>query len=106
MATAIDDQIIEDKDIVVGTDTRGYELSVYVLSERLTQLDVHDIVLDAGHGDYEYVAGLLTQGFRGYASMAPGELWTEWKEREERFYACRDQGILPYEFEDDPDGQV
>ena len=106
MATAIDDQIIEDRDIVVGTDSKGHELSVYVLSERLTQLDVFDIIEDAGHGDYAYVAQLLTQGFRGYRAMAPGELWTEWKEREERFYDCRSRGVLPYEFEDDPDGKV
>ena len=98
MATAIDDQIIEDKDIVVGRDSRGYELSVYVLSERLTQLDVHDIVEDAGHGDYAYVAEPPSplQSSR-LSSVLPcissleAELWSFAKEKRnypEELYLC------------------
>lgn len=102
MATAIDDVFVEDKDIVVGTDSRGHSMTVFILSERLTQLDVYDILDDAQHGDYEYVAELLTTGFRGYAVMSPGELWTEWKEREEKFYETFDLGLLPFGFADDP----
>jgi hypothetical protein len=102
MTTAIDDVFVEDKDIVVGTDSRGHSMTVYILSERLTQLDVHDILEDAQHGDYEYVAELLTTGFRGYGVMSPGELWSEWKESEDKFYRLFDEDAFPFGFEGDP----
>ena len=47
MATAIDDQIIDDGEIIVGYDDAGKELTVSILADRLTQLDIFDIVEDS-----------------------------------------------------------
>ena len=94
MATAIDDQIIEDKDIVIGTDTRGDVLTQSIIAERLVAYDLTDMMRCAGHGDYEYIADKLSDGWRGYHRMSPGELWTEYKEIEESFLEAYDTDSL------------
>ena len=103
MATAIDDQIIEDKDIVIGTDTRGDVLTQSIIAERLVAYDLTEMMRCAGHGDYEYIADKLSDGWRGYHRMSPGELWTEYKEIEESFLEAHDTDSLVVGLkEDDP----
>ena len=85
MATAIDDKIIEDSEIVIGTDTRGDVLTQSIIAERLVAYDLTDMMRCADHGDFEYIADKLSDGWRGYYRMSPGELWTEYKEIEESF---------------------
>ena len=80
-----DPKQIED-DSIVGTDSRGNELSHYVIAERLVALDCTIIVDDAvKYKDLEYLAEKLSDGWRGYHRMSPGELWSEYKEMEGQF---------------------
>jgi hypothetical protein len=100
--TAIDDGFVNEQDLIVGTDSRGYSCSSYVLAERLTQIDIALIEQDAGMGDRTMIAEIIGNGFRGYHNMSPGELWSEFKEQEQRFYTMVDTDALPYVFEEDP----
>ena len=86
MTTAIDDQFLTNDDIVIGEDTRGNVLTQRTLSERLVSLAVTDIKQDSDEGDVEWLASILSDGFRGYERMSPGELWSEWKEEAEAFF--------------------
>ena len=94
MATAIDDKIIEDKDIVIGEDSRGDLLTQSIIAERLVAYDLTDMMRCAAHGDFEYIADKLSDGWRGYHNMSPGELWTEYKEIEEMFLELYDTDSL------------
>ncbi len=94
MATAIDDKIIEDSEIVIGTDTRGDSLTQSIIAERLVAYDLTDMMRCAAHGDFEYIADKLSDGWRGYHRMSPGELWTEYKEIEESFLDAVETGSL------------
>ena len=85
MATAIDDKIIEDSEIVIGTDTRGDSLTQSIIAERLVAYDLTEMMRCAAHGDFEYIGDKLSDGWRGYDRMSTGELWTEYKEVEESF---------------------
>ena len=85
MATAIDDQIVEDSEIVIGTDTRGDVLTQSIIAERLVAYDLTDMMRCADGGDFEYIADKLSDGWRGYHRMSPGELWSEYKEVEASF---------------------
>jgi hypothetical protein len=91
MTTAIDDQIVSNDDIVIGEDIRGNVLTQRTLSERLVSLAVTDIKNDS---DVEWLANILSDGFRGYERMSPGELWSEWKEEEEAFFSKFDADRL------------
>ena len=62
MATAIDDKIIEDSEIVIGTDTRGDSLTQSIIAERLVAYDLTDMMRCAAHGDFEYIADKLSDG--------------------------------------------
>ena len=80
---------------VVGIDTRGQALTHYVIAERLVALDCTYIIED-GHryDDVEYLADKLSNGWRGYHRMSPGELWTEYCEHEEAFYEYYEKDLL------------
>ena len=95
MATAIDDQIIDDGEIIVGQDDNGKDLTVSILADRLTQLDIWLIVDDAKDRDYAYIGELLEHGHRGYINWSPGELWFEWKEQKERWVMPTEEESLP-----------
>lgn len=89
-----DPKQIED-DSIVGTDSRGNELSHYVIAERLVALDCTIIVDDAvKYKDLEYLAEKLSDGWRGYHRMSPGELWSEYKEMETEFFDHLDADSL------------
>jgi len=94
MATAIDDQIVEDQDIVIGVDSLGHTLTQTIIAERLVVLDCTEIRRASDLGDYEYLADKLSDGWRGYHRMSPGELWTEYKEVEDTFLSFLTQGLL------------
>lgn len=103
--TAIDDGFVSEKDLIVGKDSRGFECSSSVLAERLTQVEVAMILEDHNNRDYSVIAEYLGKGFRGYHNMAPGELYSQFKEQEETFWLLFDAGGLPYSEEDDPANQ-
>lgn len=85
---------IED-DSIVGTDSQGNELTHYVIAERLVALDCTIIIDDAvKYKDLEYLADKLSDGWRGYHRMSPGELWSEYKEMETQFFDHLDAGSL------------
>ena len=100
--TAIDDGFISERELVVGTDSRGHQLSSYAIAERLTQVDIADYQQDLANGDYTVIAEVVGNGFRGYHNMSPGELWALHKDAEDKFYGLLEDGALPYLFEDDP----
>ena len=103
MATAIDDKIIEDSEIVIGTDTQGHVLTQSIIAERLVAYDLTEMMRCAAHGDFEYIGDKLSDGWRGYDRMSPGELWTEYKEVEESFLEYWDTESLVVGLkEDDP----
>jgi|TARA_B100001093_G_scaffold432898_1_gene429606 hypothetical protein len=95
MATAIDDQIIDDGEIIVGQDDNGKDLTVSILADRLTQIDVFNILEDAQHRDFSYIGTILETGTRGYVNQSPGELWSEWKEQKERWSFLTENLDLP-----------
>jgi len=90
-----------EQNTVVGEDSRALQLTHYVLAERLMAVDARLIQQDMGNGDFQYLAELLDNGFRGYHKMSSGELWAEWKEQEERFYRMYEDGELPWELNDE-----
>ena len=103
MATAIDDKIIEDSEIVIGTDTRGDCLTQSIIAERLVAYDLTEMMRCAAHGDFEYIGDKLSDGWRGYHRMSPGELWSEYKEVEEMFLEYWDtEGLVVGLKEEDP----
>ena len=87
---------------VVGIDTRGQALTHYVIAERLVALDCTYIIDDGSrYDDVEYLADKLSNGWRGYHRMSPGELWTEYKEIEESFLELYDTNELVVGLKDD-----
>ena len=94
MTTAIDTGFLDNDDIVIGTDSKGHTLTQSIIAERLVAYDLTEMMTSAGHGDFEYIADKLTDGFRGYSRMSPGELWSEYKEIEESFLEHCDRESL------------
>jgi hypothetical protein len=86
---------VEDN-YVVGKDSRGHELTHYVLAERLVQLEVSAIKSDLNQGDYGTLSSILEDGFRGYHKMSSGELWAEWKDAEDKWYSLYDDDELEW----------
>ena len=84
----------QEDDTIVGEDTRGMSLTHYVIAERLVALDCTYIIEDGAHKDVEYLADKLSDGWRGYHRMSPGELWSEYKEQEESFYEYYEKNLL------------
>mgnify|MGYP001476918778 FL=1 len=84
----------QEDETIVGEDTRGMSLTHYVIAERLVALDCTYIIEDGAHKDVEYLADKLSDGWRGYHRMSPGELWSEYKEQEESFYEYYEKNLL------------
>jgi len=102
--TAVDDQMVDHRDVIVGEDSRAMQLSIYVLAERLVQCEYH-LMQDEIHvvGTSETLITQLEGGFRGFHNMSPGELWSEWNTKEELFYELYESNSLPWElYEEDP----
>ena len=102
--TAVDDRIIRTQDVIVGEDSRSLSLSIYVLAERLMQVEYWSIAREIRtEPTSDVLVYMLEGGFRGFHNMSPGELWAEWKEVEDKFYDLYEQGDLPWElYDEDP----
>jgi hypothetical protein len=94
---AVDDVFVEHTDLVIGKDSRGCELSHYILAERIVLDDIRLALKAAEVQDYDFLATRFAEGHRGYHNMSPGELWAEWGDIEESWYGAWDEGTLPYE---------
>jgi len=81
---------------IVGEDSRALQLTHYVLAERLVCVEAAGILSDSNNGDFMALTDILENGFRGYHKMSAGELWSEWKEVEDRFYRLYEDGELLY----------
>lgn len=71
-------------------------LSKEQLIERLIAQDVHNILLAAEDGDYEYLAEILDGIYSNFNSEA---LLEEYEEREDRIEQLIEDNELPYEVE-------
>lgn len=91
----VDLKDVEDN-YVVGTDSRGNDLTHYVLAERLVMLEMAGIISDYQQGDYCTLTSILEDGFRGYHKMSSGELWSEWKDVEDKFFRFYDDNEFAY----------
>tara|TARA_B100000683_G_C12482996_1_gene552049 strand:+ start:977 stop:1357 length:381 start_codon:yes stop_codon:yes gene_type:complete len=99
-----DQKEVEDKSIV-GTDIRGSELSHYVLSERLMQVEGSTIKTEINEEGYsDTLIYILEGGFRGFHKMSSGELWSEWKDgAEAKWFEMYDDKSLPWAtYDEDP----
>lgn len=94
---AQDDGFVNQTDLVIGTDSRGCELTHYVLAERIVLDDIRLAISAAAVDDYDFLATRFAEGHRGYHNMSPGELWAEWGDIEDSWYGAWDDGALPYE---------
>ena len=64
------------------------------LIERLVVQDVHNILLAAEDGDFEYLADVLSSIYNNYNAEA---LLEEYEEREERIEQLIEDDALPYD---------
>ena len=100
---AVDDGFVNQSELIVGTDSRGCELTHYVLAERIVLDDVRLTMRAASVEDYDFISTRFGEGHRGYHNMSPGELWAEWGDIEDGWLGAWDDGELPYEpIEEDP----
>ena len=89
---------------IVGEDSRGLSLTHYVLAERMMLLEYHTIKTEINESpSSDTLIYILEGGFRGFHKMTGGELWSEWKDLEDKFYRLYEDGELPYElYDEDP----
>ena len=94
---------VEDE-YIVGTDIQGFELTHYVLAERLMQVEAWRIYDEYKQGDHSTLTYILEGGFRGFHKMSSGELWSQWKDGAEvKWYELHNDLELPWEsYEEDP----
>ena len=97
------EQKIEEDLSFVGTDSRGNNLTHYVIAERCLQAEYHlirDEIINSPSS--ETMIYMLEGGFRGFHNMSSGELWSEWRSKEELWFELYDNGGLPWDvYEDD-----
>ena len=93
-----------EQQTIVGEDSRSLQLTHYVLAERLLQVEYANIAKEiVEEASSETLTYILEGGFRGYHKFTSGELWSEWKEVEEKFYHMYETNTLPWEvYEEDP----
>ena len=96
--------MVDEKDTIVGEDSRSLQLTYYVLAERLLQVEYANIAKEiVEEASSETLTYILEGGFRGFHKFTSGELWSEWKEVEEKFYHMYETNTLPWElYEEDP----
>ena len=93
-----------EQQAIVGEDSRGLQLTHYVLAGRLIQVEYANIAdsIRTGMTDDNLIY-ILEGGFRGFHKFTSGELWAEWKEVEEKFYHLYETNGLPWEvYDEDP----
>ena len=93
-----------EQQTIVGEDSRSLQLTHYVLAERLLQVEYANIAKEiVEEASSETLTYILEGGFRGFHKFTSGELWSEWKEVEEKFYHMYETNTLPWEvYEEDP----
>ena len=93
----------EEVNAVIGQDSRGLDLTHYVLAERIIQDDIRLMLKGHEARDYDFISNRFGSGFRGYHNMTGGELWAEWQEIEDTWYSAYENDELPYApVEEDP----
>lgn len=68
-------------------------LSKEQLVERLIAQDIHNIILAADEGDFEYLAEILDRMYSNYNAEA---LLEEYEEREDRIEQLIEDDAMPY----------
>ena len=93
-----------EQSAIVGEDSRSLSLTHYVLAERMMLLEYHTIKTEINESpSSDTLIYILEGGFRGFHKMTGGELWSEWKDLEDKFYRLYEDGELPYElYDEDP----
>ena len=93
-----------EQQTIVGEDSRSLQLTHYVLAERLLQVEYANIAKEiVEEASSETLTYILEGGFRGFHKFTSGELWSEWKEVEEKFYHMYETNTLPWElYDEDP----
>ena len=71
-------------------------LSKEQLIERLIAQDIHNIILAADEGDFEYLAEILDRMYSNYNAEA---LLEEYEEREARIEQLIEDDAMPYDVE-------
>ena len=93
----------QEVNAVIGQDSRGLDLTHYVLAERIIQDDIRLMLKGHEARDYDFISNRFGSGFRGYHNMTGGELWAEWQEIEDTWYSAYENDELPYApVEEDP----
>ena len=103
MGTRLADIIFDRTEDFLYEDERAMKLTPYVMVERCLQVEIKNIYLDYGKGDYDTLTYILEGGFKGFHNMEPSELIEEYKGIEDQWYQLESDGELPFEaYEDDP----
>jgi len=95
---------MENNEIIL-TDSRGNQLTHYVLAERLIQAETMNIMeeMHRNKGCSDTLTFILEGGFKGFHNMEKEKLCLEWEHHQEDWFANYDRGYLPYPtHEDDP----
>ena len=93
----------QEVNAVIGQDSRGLDLTHYVLAERIIQDDIRLMLKAHAVGDYDFISTRFGEGHRGYHNMTGGDLWSEWGDIEETWYGAYEDDELPYPpVEEDP----
>ena len=89
---------------IVIKDSRGHELTHYVLAERLLQVEYSLIAQEIQRDpSSETLTYILEGGFRGFHKYTKQELLDEWAEVEPKFWTLVDDDEMPWEpYEEDP----
>ena len=91
-------------DEAIIKDSRGHELTHYVLAERLLQVEYSLISEEIrSEPSSETLTYILEGGFRGFHKYTTKELLDEWAEQEDRFWSLVDDDSMPWEpYDEDP----
>ena len=91
-------------DEVIIRDSRGHELTHYVLAERLLQVEYSQISEEIRtEPSSETLTYILEGGFRGFHKYTKEELLAEWSEVEDKFWTLVDDDSMPWEvYDEDP----
>lgn len=89
---------------IIIKDSRGHELTHYVLAERLLQVEYSLISGEIrNEPSSETLTYILEGGFRGFHKYSKQELLDEWEEVEPKFWTLLDDDELPWEpYDEDP----
>tara|TARA_A200000159_G_scaffold4818_1_gene4503 strand:- start:787 stop:1143 length:357 start_codon:yes stop_codon:yes gene_type:complete len=89
---------------IIIKDSRGHELTHYVLAERLLQVEYSQISEEIRtEPSSETLTYILEGGFRGFHKYTKQELLDEWSEVQDKFWTLVDDDGMPWEvYDEDP----